>query len=453
MRTAGIKTAVALLFFGLTVFSAAPAQATVDDGEFVGYLRVGAGAATSGGPQDCYYLGNGDGHGYRLGNECDSYTEIGYARTVAKSDDGVRFVGHFMINDYSGNSAYSGNIQIAQIFIDIQDLDWLHGGTAWVGERYLERPDIHWMDLQYINLDGTGGGFDNINTAWGGKFSYAIFKDNDTDNYSGTSLTDFSSSNGAIRNNVMYRGLPTNPGGRLDIVLGLMTPSTPSTDRHSGYNANVFHNQDVFGGGNTFGIQYGVGSGTGRGASGTFNPALPNAAFGATGSIGPDGVCCNRMGQAGSTLLGSNDTRLRIFDALWIQPTAKFGAGFDLLVQEDKSPVYGGGSSGWDSFGFRPEYAVFRHFKLQGEVGMDRVTYPGAPTENLIKYTIAPTLTMGPGFFDRPELRLFVTRANWNSAATAVINANNNNPSAIGSVNSSTSVGIQLEAWWGKNWF
>jgi maltoporin len=440
---------------------------SVDNGEYVGYLRVGAGVAAGGGPQNCYYLGNGDGHGYRLGNECDSYTEIGYARTFAKADDGTRFVGHIMISDYSGNSAYSGNVDIAQIFVDAQGLDWLHGGTVWLGERFYERPDIHWLDLQYINLNGTGAGFDNIPTGFlNSKFSYAIFKDSDTDNFSADPTVvpntvpnagaNELSSNSAVRNNLLLRGISTGTDGTLDIVLGLLTPSTPSNDRHTGYYLNAFHKQEAFGGGNLLGVQYGVGSGTGRGAPLTFNSALPNAAFGNTGGIGPDSPCCNRIGQAGSTLLGSSDTRLRVFDAIWIQPTKEFGMAFDALYQGDKSPVYGG-TSNWMSVGVRPEYAFFTHFKLQGEIGIDRVTYPGATAENLLKFTVAPTITLGQGFFDRPELRFFVTHANWNQAATAVINSNNNSTngsnSSLASVTSNTSVGFQLEAWWGKNWF
>jgi maltoporin len=431
-----------------------PTPAVSDyDGEFIGYLRVGAGVSTSGGTQNCYYLGNGDGHGYRLGNECDSYTELGYAKTLVKSDDGMRFVGHFMINDYSANSAYSGNVQIAQIFFSVVGIESLNGGTPWLGERYYERPDIHWMDLQYINLNGTGGGIDNIDTAWGGKFSYAIFKDNDTNN-AGSSLNSFaSSSNSAIRNDVLYRNLPINPGGALDLIAGLILPSSPSNDRHKGYNLHVFHKQNVLGGGNIFGVQYGMGPGTGEGAPAQFDPNQPTNAFGSTGGVGPDAICCGRMGQSGSTLLGPEYTRLRIFDAIWIQPTVKFSTSFNLLYEADKFPVYGGVSS-WESMGVRPEYAFTRHFKLQGEIGMDRVTYPLAPTENLIKYTIAPTLTMGPGFFDRPELRLFVTRANWNSASIATINSNNGGTSSsIGQTTSDTSFGLQLEAWWGNNWF
>jgi maltoporin len=459
LNARSIKRAAALFITSIAALAApliAHADAD-DDGQFMGYLRVGGGVTQGGGPQNCYYLGNGDGHGYRLGNECDSYAELGYAKTLAKADDGTRFVGHFMVNDYSSNSAYSGNLQISQIYAEATGLTWLNGGTVWAGERYYERPDIHWMDLQYINLNGTGAGFDNIDTPVGGKFSYAVFKDNDTEIFQNPNSTPpsgaLTASNSAVRNNLLFRGQPLNPSGNVDVVLGLLTPSTPSSDRHSGYYINLFHHQLVLGGDNTLGIQYGVGPGTGRGAPGQFNPSSPATAFASAGGIGPDAPCCNRIGQSGSTLLGSSDTRLRVFDAVWVQLTNRWSAGFDLLMEQNKSPVYGGNSSNWYSGGFRPEYAFFQHFKLIAEIGMDRVTYPGADAENLVKYTIAPTITLGEGFFDRPELRFFVTRANWNNAATGTINANTGNPNALGLVTENTSVGIQLEAWWGKNWW
>ena len=43
----------------------------------------------------------------------------------------------------------------------------------------------------------------------------------------------------------------------------------------------------------------------------------------------------------------------------------------------------------------------------------------GSETQKLTKFTFAPTLSTGPGFFNRPELRLYVTTAKWNAAANA----------------------------------
>ncbi|MDE3010613.1 MAG: carbohydrate porin [Pseudomonadota bacterium] len=452
---------------------ASAAFANDDEGQYIGYFRSGAGASSGGGVGNCYYLGNGNGHGYRLGNECDSYGELGYAKTLATSENGVKFVGHAMIADYSGSSFWgnnNGGLYVSQMYVEAKGIDSLAGGTAWLGERYYERPDIHTMDLQYINLNGQGGGIDNIPTSTGGKFSYAIFKDNDSNVFGTnntipgtTNLPASTGSNSAIRNDFLLRGIPVNPGGKLDLVFGYISASSSGNDRHNGFNAHLFHNQSIFGGNNTFGLQYGVGPGTGRGdpimaASTAAYQANPQAVLnGGTGPNGGNGLCCNRMGLSGSTLLGSDDTRTRVFDFLVIQPTKEFSASFDVVYQADKlSALYGPaqGTVTWTSFGVRPEYAFSQNFKLQAEIGYDRMSYPNAPSQNLTKVTIAPTFTFGPGFWDRPEMRLFVTHATWNNAATATIAANNyNQGNSIGMGNAGTTVGIQVETWWNEDWW
>jgi len=63
-------------------------------------------------------------------------------------------------------------------------------------------------------------------------------------------------------------------------------------------------------------------------------------------------------------------------------------------------------------------------------------------TARLTKITLAPTLSVGPGFWDRPEFRLYVTHANWNSAA-----GNVTGQPAFADKTSGTSYGAQVE-WW-----
>ena len=177
------------------------------------------------------------------------------------------------------------------------------------------------------------------------------------------------------------------------------------------------------GGGNTVGVQYGVGPGTGVG-----------------------GPCCDRMGPSGSTLLGSDVTRMRIFDSLWIQPTSEFSMEFVALLQKDKSDAKG--SSTWTSLGLRPVYALTNNFKLQMELATSKVTSAnGGDDMRLSKITFAPTISAGKGYWSRPELRAFVTYAKWNYAATAAVNASNNSGPVYGSNTSGTSIGIQLETW------
>ena len=59
---------------------------------------------------------------------------------------------------------------------------------------------------------------------------------------------------------------------------------------------------------------------------------------------------------------------------------------------------------------------------LVGEIGRDQVEAPGG-TRKLTKFTIAPTWSpSGPGFWERPEIRLYYTYASWNRAAQQAAN-------------------------------
>jgi len=84
-----------------------------------------------------------------------------------------------------------------------------------------------------------------------------------------------------------------------------------------------------------------------------------------------------------------------------------------------------------------------KNFKLVGELGYSQRKPEGAPTAKLAKFTFAPTLSTGPGFWNRPELRLYVTTAKWNSAATT----QGAPGGAFANDRNGTSFGAQVEMW------
>lgn len=408
---AAIPAALALALAPMSAFAG-------DEPGFHGYTRVGAGSSSVKGPQSCYGLG-GNTMKYRLGNECDAFAEFGYTQALAKTDNGVTFLGTVWADVFSPKSDFGdAKLGIAKAYVEARGLDFLNGGTAWMGKRYYYRPDIHMLDLQYINMNGTGAGIDQFPVG-PGKISYAFFKDNDINQ---TSATGVISAASATRQNLIYGDIPVNPDGTLDIATSLIT-AQGGANTHNGYQVTLLHKQaKVMGGNNTFGVQYGVGPGTGVG-----------------------GACCDRIGASGSTLLGSDVTRTRIFNDLAIQPSTNFGMEFVALAQRDKSDA--NGSSTWTSLGVRPVYAVHKNVKLALELGTDRVTVPNGPALRLTKITFAPSISAGPGLWDRPELRAFVTYGKWNDAATSAVNANNNSGPVYGSRTSGTSYGVQLETW------
>lgn len=401
-------------------FGVAHADAGIDTEGFHGYARVGAGTSSTHGPQSCYSLG-GNTMKYRLGNECDSYLEGGYTHDFA-TVDGVTYTGTVWIDAYKPNSDFGdSSVQIAKAYVEAKGIDVLNGGTAWIGKRYYMRPDIHMLDLQYINLNGTGAGVNRVGGLGPGHASYAIFKDNDSTEIDPN--TGFvTNTKAAIRQNFIYEDIPVNTNGTLDVVTSVMTAQGKS-DRHNGWQVSLFHRQaKTWGGSNTFGVQYGVGPGTGVG-------------------VGND-----RIGAAGSTLLDKDVKRYRVFNDLAIQPMWNFGMEVVALAQHDQSDA--GGTTTWTTLGARPVYALTKNFKLALEVGTDRVTSPtGGPAQRLTKVTFAPSISAGPGLFDRPELRFFITYGKWNDAATAAVNASNNSGPVYNNNTSGTSAGFQVETW------
>lgn len=415
-----MRTTLKFLSAALSLILVAGA-AQADEEGFHGYFRAGAGTSSKKGPQSCFGLG-GNTMKYRLGNECDGFGEFGYTKELVKMDNGVSFLGTVWVDVFTPNSDFGdADLGIAKAYVEARGLDFLNGGTAWAGKRHYNRPEIHILDLQYINLNGTGAGLDRIPMG-PGKFSYAFFKDNDLnviDPISGR----VTGTTAATRQNFIYADVPVNTNGTLEAAVSIIT-AQGDENTHNGWQLSLFHKQvKVAGGENMVGVQYGVGPGTGLG-----------------------GPCCNRMGASGSTSLSSDVKRLRVFDQLWIQPTEKFGMAFVALVQKDT--VASGQSSTWTTLGVRPVYALTRNFKLQMELGTDRVTSAtGGPAQRLTKITLAPTISAGPGLWSRPELRAFVTYGKWNDAATASVNASNNSGPVYGNGRSGASAGFQVETW------
>ena len=426
MNRTALKSLPAALTLALLAIASGSAMADPmypsDSEGFHGYLRAGAGSNTSsdGGSQGCFGLG-GNTMKYRLGNECDAYTEFGYTKAIAKSGD-VTYMATVWVNAYAPNSDFGDNkVGIVKAYVEAQGLDFLNGGTAWVGKRFYYRPDIHMLDLQYINMNGTGAGLDRIQ-AGPGKFSYAFFKDNDINSVSPTGIV---STKSAVRQNFIYGEIPVNTNGTLDLAATYIIGEGKDNDvlgpKNNGWQVSAFHRQaKVFGGGNTFGVQYGVGPGVGGDGNGQF-------------------------GASGNTAFDSDRKRMRVFNDMAIQPMENFGMEFVALWQKDETKT--AGSSTWTSVGVRPVYAFTNNFKLIGELGTDRVTQSSGPTKRLTKITIAPAISAGPGLWSRPELRAFVTYGKWNDAATASVNAANNGGPIYNNNTSGTSYGFQVEAW------
>jgi len=382
-----IPTAVAASL----IATALPAAA-VDWG---GYFRAGPGATKKDASRACYGLG-GPGLKYRLGNECDIYGEFMLSQGMKL--EGVDYKAALMTNLYNPQTdTGDAKVGINQMYVEGKGYDIAPATTFWIGKRFHGRADVHIVDTFYTNLSGVGAGADiPVGT---GKLGIAYFK------------TDQSSTESGNRFNVDYSGISVNPDGNLR-VLATFTDGH-FTGGESGVGLTLQHTQDKFlGGGNNVWLQY------------------------AQGSAGLDG-------NFGTLAAGSDVKSLRLVESFTWQ-TGPFGGQAQAMWQNDKAA---GTKTDSMSVGGRASYAFTKNFKLVAEAGYSQKKPDGAATQKLAKFTLAPTLATGPGFWNRPELRLYVTTAKWNTAANAAAGAGGVTGIGDGKT-SGTSYGAQVEIWY-----
>ncbi len=381
--------------------------------EFAGYLRSGVGNSLNGGKQSCFKLPGAEAK-YRLGNECEQYAELELRQDVYSFDDGsVLSVDGMasLYNQYDRQLTFqgdNGSARLPQLYAQWSNLPGLNGGSLWAGRRYYKRNDIHISDFYYWNQSATGAGIEDV-LIGGLKYSYALSrKDN------------LYQENYVTRHDFNVAGFNTNPGGELE--LGLSYLDKPErTDAHSGWAITAQHVQSEFlGGKNKFAVQYGEGSGTGLGYTGDFR-------------------------------LDNSSKRYRIVEFFDWQVTPRFGGQVEAVYQKDFRPD--GGNQEWLSLGVRPTYAISEQFKLVTELGHDQVKAADG-TRKLSKFTFAPTWSpKGPGFWTRPEVRLYYTYASWNAAAQRAATEFDagsalSDSGAFGSARHGSNAGLQVEYWW-----
>ncbi len=384
-RTAALAGAALLALAG-------PAHAV----DWSGYFRTGPGLTSADASRACYGLGGGSkGMTYRLGNECDLYGEFQLSQGVKV--DGIDARVTLMTNHYTGATDTNGNgLGIEQLWAEAKGFDIAPEATFWIGKERGRRGDVHIVDTFFVEMAGVGAGFKG-QPAGPGKLGVAFYKTDGNANRPGNRL------------NVEYVDIATGSDGKLNLFF--TATQGDFTGGKSGTGLTLRHDQGkLFGTGlsNTLFVQFAQGS-----------TAL-NANF-------------------GDLTAGSKAKSWRVVESVNGQSGAVGGQAMVLLASETNGA---GVQTDSASVGGRVSYALTRHFKLIGDVGYSQYKTESAPTAKLLKTTLTAALSTGPGFWQRPEFRLYVTSAKWNSAA-----GNVTGQPALAGKTSNTSYGAQVE-WW-----
>ncbi|MBP2545597.1 maltoporin [Acinetobacter guillouiae] len=385
---------------GITsIFSSFPAQAL----ELHGYFRTGIGNNEKGNTQECFQL-SGAPTKYRLGNECEQYAEFSAKQPLTSFQDGSQLSVNGMLqfyNPYGQSLKFSGEdgyTRLNQIYLDWRNVSFLNGGNIWAGRRYYNRNDIHMTDFFYWNQSATGFGIDSYDLN-DYKISYSFSR---KDNLFQEKMIS--------KHDLTVKGIEIKPNNELQLGVSYIDHK-----QNNGWSMIV---QDIqkhrFNGKNTIAFQYGEGPGTGLSYTGDPNLNRNNTVFRA----------------------------LEMFD--WQSQSNRLNGQMQAVYQ--KSNFKDLPDMEWISIGSRTAYVLNDKIKITGEIGFDQIK--DTESRNLTKLTIAPTWSLkGTQYYDRPELRVYYTYANWNNAERKLRDQVMPN-SDFFATNHGSNFGIQLENWW-----
>jgi maltoporin len=370
---------------------------------WAGYYRFGFGL-TDGDAMVAFQV-PGAASKYRLGNESDLYFEfaLGYRHPL---DGGSAFIAEAMVNGFGDSNALVRDDPLEEGGDLVQayaGVEGLGAGVAreafvWAGRRYYRRRDVHMTDFYYENYTGDGVGLENLRLGAVG-LSTALFHDDaEDDDFRSTAL------------DLRVHDIPLGGDWRGELGLALLDDGGDDASGDGGF-ALRLHAEN-------FSLPWGTwqnallyGEGTGLD-------------FSSTGVVGA----------------GDGDSRLRLVTHTLLTPSERFQTQATAVWQRTE---IGDLSEDWASLGIRPQVNFTDEWGLAVELGYDRVDPEDGDARSLRKVTLAPFYSFGrTGYFARPQLRAYVTHADWNEPGAITSQA------SLGGQTDGTSIGIQIENWW-----
>ncbi len=418
--------------------------------DITGYFRAGYGRDNEGGPQVAFQA-PGALSKYRLGNEAENYLELGISKTfytpglfsadatqrptdvADKPTAFVKVLGS-AYNSYSSlGSASATDFGLPEAWGALGNV--VRGQEAlkfWAGERFYRRHDIHISDFFFQNMSGAGAGAEDLQLPFG-KMAFAWIGAAGLSGVSDLPVPDAANKAGYSKVNYDLRlyDVPVLLGrGEFGITVA-REDSGKDSNGNDAQNANgvafsFLHTREKFlsdDGFNKFSLQWG------QGPAKTFVSGFDYFTRNGDSYIRPD---------------PSDSWRFRVTEHFVAQPWEHLSIGPALVYQyTDFTPQYGG-EQHWFSFGVRPVIQFSRHFSLAIEPGVDWVKDSDAGSSGaLFKVSIAPQVALGPGFFNRPVLRVFFTYASWPTAFRGLVGGQDYMNQTAG-----MTFGAQVEAWW-----
>jgi len=394
--------------------------------EFHGYFRSGFGVNAKGGDQDAFQA-QGAFAKYRLGNETETYGEIGLDSNWINPDHTDTWfktsIKVAIVAPRDSTFDLIAPFAVRESFVEAGKVLAAHPEMSfWAGQRFYRRRDVHINDFFFNDMSGYGAGFQDLKV--GDKMKLNVAYLGGSAPGGGAAMT---SDLGRFAKNTFDIRLSDIPVGTGTLELWLIPTlefagELPDGSKpggiHHGIGGGVFYNMPFMGGFHELSAEFGIGGA-------------------ANLSSGLD------------TGIADNGWLFRVVDRAAVQVDPKLSMMWTGVLQLDNRNGSTNGSSGnlWISAGARPVYCFTKYTGIAFEGGVDIVkaeAMPGATVDTgvLGKLTVAPLIRPGTDFWARPEIRAYVTAAFWNDAAGAVGGA------AFAGDNFGLTAGVQAESWW-----
>ncbi len=398
--------------------------------DFSGYVRSGLGASADGGGTQGGDEFNKTKLG-RLGNEFDTYSEIGLGQELFNKDGRSMYFESMFEMSSSGNlesestSNDSANFGIKQVNIQAKGyITALPDAVVWAGKRFYQRHDLHIIDTKYWNISGYGVGIENMKLKTGAISAAVIRADSALstwdDDGNETSFGDLNTYYLDLR----YAGFSPWEGAWTEFGLdyAMVNPTDDqealTDDFKNGLMLTAELSQSFAIGWNKTALQY-----------------------------MDKGLAQNAISQGGGWYdIWSGDVSDAKGYRLINTGEMKFGDNFVFhhVLTYGRAEDHGDWLDSEEMFSFvaRPTYIWSDFNKTMLELGYfnQEKTWDGGSVEKSggTKVTLAHALATGESFYARPEIRFFVT----------YIKDNEQDNTFNGNSSDTINYGVQVEAWW-----
>ncbi|MEQ6343625.1 MULTISPECIES: maltoporin [Vibrio] len=398
--------------------------------DFYGYVRAGLGASADGGGTkggDEFYkttLG-------RLGNEFDTYSEIGLGQELFNADGRSMYFESMFEMSSDGNLESenskddSANFGIKQLNVQAKGyIPASPDAVIWAGKRFYQRHDIHIIDTKYWNISGYGVGIENIKLNTGAISAAVIRADNELAEWDDTgNKTSYGDLNTYFLD-LRYAGFSPWEGSwtEFGVDYAMVNPTDEQEDATENFDNGLMVtaelSQSFALGYNKFVLQY-------------MDKGLAQNAISQGG--GWYDIWNGDVSDAkGFRFISTGD--LNLGKNVVLNHVLTYGNAKDHGDWLDKEELF--------SFVARPTYNWSPYNKTMLEVGYfdQEKTWDSGSEDKFsgTKFTIAHAISTGESFFARPEIRFFATYLKDNEGDSF-----DNNKS-----NDTINYGVQVEAWW-----